>query len=81
MDKAKSGDNAVNLGQFLKIIGVAGTGGEGKLMIQEGLVAVNGEIECRRGKKLSEADVVTVQVSGRSESFAVRDYVGKRRRR
>ncbi|CAN5660122.1 hypothetical protein BH24ACT22_BH24ACT22_19020 [soil metagenome] len=48
------------LGQALKIWGVAGTGGEAKVLIQFGEVLVNGEVETRRGRKLLEGDVVEV---------------------
>ncbi len=48
------------LGQALKIWGVAGTGGEAKVLIQFGEVLVNGEVETRRGRKLQEGDVVEV---------------------
>ena len=51
----------IKLDQFLKWVGVASTGGEAKLMIQGGDVTVNGIIETRRGRKLVEGDLVSVQ--------------------
>ena len=48
------------LGQALQIWGVAGTGGEAKVLIQFGEVLVNGEVETRRARKLQEGDVVEV---------------------
>ena len=50
----------IKLDQFLKWVGVAQTGGEAKLLIQEGQVTVNGEIEFRRGRKLLEGDRIVV---------------------
>ena len=50
----------IRLDQFLKLQGVAGTGGQAKLLIQGGDVAVNGQVETRRGRKLVPGDVVTV---------------------
>ncbi len=50
----------IKLDQFLKFMGVAGTGGQAKLMVQEGEVKVNGEVETRRGRKLRRGDVVEV---------------------
>lgn len=44
--------------QFLKWLGVAGTGGQAKLLIQGGEVEVNGELETRRGRKLVAGDRV-----------------------
>ncbi|MEE3373103.1 MAG: RNA-binding S4 domain-containing protein [Planctomycetota bacterium] len=49
----------IQLDQFLKYIGAVATGGEAKLLIQDGLVEVNGEIEVRRRRKLGSGDVVT----------------------
>lgn len=53
-------DKTIKLDQFLKLVGVAPTGGQAKLMIQEGDVLVNGNIETRRGRKLASGDRVTV---------------------
>jgi ribosome-associated protein len=50
----------ITLGQALKAVNVAGTGGEAKVLIQAGEVQVNGEVETRRGRKLQEGDVVEV---------------------
>jgi len=46
------------LGAFLKLAGVAGTGGHAKIVIQSGDVTVNGEVETRRGRTLQVGDVV-----------------------
>ena len=50
----------MTLGQALKAAGVAGTGGEAKVLIQYGGVRVNGEVETRRGYKLQSGDVIEV---------------------
>ena len=52
----------IKLDQFLKLQGVAQTGGEAKIRIKAEEVAVNGEIETRRGRKLRTGD--RVKVSG-----------------
>ena len=57
----------INLDQFLKLLGITGTGGQAKQLIQTGCVRVNGEVELRRGRKLTESDRVEVQ----GESFQV----------
>lgn len=59
------------LDQFLKLAGIAGTGGQAKLLIQGGAVQVNGEVETRRRKKLSPEDVVEVE----GESMRVGDFL------
>jgi ribosome-associated protein len=46
----------IKLDQFLKQTQAVGTGGQAKLMIQDGEVRVNGEIEVRRGRKLVTGD-------------------------
>ncbi|RVU55741.1 RNA-binding S4 domain-containing protein [Anaerosphaera multitolerans] len=51
-------EDYIKLDSFLKLMGVAQTGGEAKIFITEGLVKVNGEIELRRGRKLYNNDKV-----------------------
>lgn len=46
----------IRLGQALKAAGLVGSGLEAKVVIQDGLVSVNGETETRRGKKLYPGD-------------------------
>ena len=46
---------------MLKYAAVAGTGGEAKFVINEGLVFVNGEVCTQRGKKLRPGDRVEFQ--------------------
>ena len=50
----------IRLDQFLKAHGIVGTGGQAKLLIQDGLVAVNGEVETRRRRQLRVGDVVQI---------------------
>lgn len=52
----------IKLDQLLKYAEVTSSGGESKLMIQNGEIKVNGEVETRRGKKIFPGD--TVEVSG-----------------
>jgi len=49
---------SINLDALLKFAGLAGTGGEAKLFIQEGAVKLNGSVEVRRTKKVFPGDVV-----------------------
>ena len=50
----------ITLGDLLKLAGVADSGGQAKLMVQEGMVSVNGEVCRQRGRKLRKGDVVDV---------------------
>jgi ribosome-associated protein len=52
-------DEFIKLGQALKKASLVGSGVDAKMVIQDGLVAVNGETEYQRGKKLHDGDVVT----------------------
>lgn len=51
----------IKLDQFLKWQALVDTGGQAKLVIQDGLVRVNGEVETRRGRKLREGDRVELE--------------------
>ena len=57
----------IKLDSFLKAVNAVGSGGEAKILIAEGLVKVNGEVELRRGRKLYPGDRVALQ----GESFVV----------
>lgn len=50
-------DEFIKLGQAMKLAGLVESGLEAKLVIQDGQVKVNGEIDTRRGKKLVPGDV------------------------
>lgn len=50
----------IRLDALLKLAGIVDTGGQAKWMIQDGTVAVNGEICTQRGKKIRPADTVTI---------------------
>ncbi len=60
-------DDFIKLGQAMKLAGCVGSGVDAKMVIQDGLVEVNGEVDTRRGRKLTEGDVFTFQ----GESFQI----------
>lgn len=45
-------DEFIKLGQALKKANLVSSGVEAKMVIQDGLVTLNGEVEVQRGKKL-----------------------------
>ena len=45
---------------LLKFAGLVETGGQAKILIQDGYVTVNGEICTMRGKKIRNGDIVTL---------------------
>ena len=69
MTEIKVNPPFIKLEQFLKFGNIAETGGMAKLMITDGIVAVNGEICLMRGKKLYNNDVVQVNFEEGTEDF------------
>ena len=58
MEMIKLRDEYIKLGQALKAAGFVDSGVEAKIVIQDGLVKVNGAVEYQRGKKLVVGDIV-----------------------
>ena len=52
----RDGEEFIKLGQALKKAGLVSSGVDAKMIIQDGLVKVNGEVDTRRGKKLYPGD-------------------------
>ncbi|MBC5686403.1 RNA-binding S4 domain-containing protein [Roseburia sp. AM51-8] len=57
----REGDDYIKLGQLLKKANMMSSGVDAKMVILDGLVSVNGEVELRRGKKIYPGDVVTFE--------------------
>ena len=51
---------SIRLGQFLKLADLIDDGADAKPLMIQGLVAVNGETETRRGRQLSPGDLITL---------------------
>lgn len=49
----------IKLGQALKKAGLVGSGVDAKMVITDGLVKVNQQVETQRGKKLHDGDIVS----------------------
>ena len=54
----------IKLQDLLKLAGLTYTGGDAKVMVQEGLVTVNGEVCTMRGRKIRPGD--TVEFEGKT---------------
>ena len=75
---------SIRLDQFLKWSTVVGTGGEAKILIQQGKIRVNGEKETRRGRILKEGDrislpdqrVLIVKAGGENCAVGKNDHQG-----
>ena len=50
----------IKLDSFLKLASAVSSGGEAKILIEEGKVSVNGELCTVRGKKLRPGDLVSL---------------------
>ena len=58
MRKVEITREPVELYKILKFEGLVTTGGEAKLLIGDGQVTVNGDIETRRRRKIVSGDVI-----------------------
>lgn len=58
MQSVKIRDEFIKLGQLLKLAGLVETGVDAKIVVQDGLVKVNGEVDTRRGRKIVPGDIV-----------------------
>ena len=57
MQSIKIKDDFIKLGQAMKLANLVSDGVEAKIVIQDGQVTVNGEVDTRRGRKLVPGDV------------------------
>ncbi len=62
-------EGSITLGQFLKWSGLAGSGGEAKMVVETGAARLNGTVERHRGRKLAQGDVIEVDSRTRRVDF------------
>lgn len=55
----RENDDFIKLGQALKKAGLVSSGVDAKMLIQDGFVRVNGEVEFQRGKKLHGGEIIS----------------------
>lgn len=58
MNKVYINTEFIKLQQALKLANVVGQGSDAKMLIQDGLVKVNGEVCTMRGKKLKGGEII-----------------------
>ena len=63
----------IRLQDLMKLANLASSGGEAKMLIQDGQVTVNGEICLQRGKKLRPGDVVNIPAGVKHWHGAAKD--------
>lgn len=61
MKKIEIETEYIKLDQLLKYSGIVQTGGNSKVLIQEGLVKVNGDVVTERGRKIRKGDIIKVE--------------------
>lgn len=59
--KLNNGEDFITLINLLKIKQLAQTGGHAKLIVDQGLVHVNGKIETQKRKKLKSGDLIKIE--------------------
>ena len=59
--KLRPTDEYIELVKLLKLERISQTGGHAKIMIEEGAVKLNGELEFRKRKKLRPGDIIEVE--------------------
>lgn len=62
-------DEFIKLGQAMKLAGAVDSGLDAKVLIQDGEVKVNDEVEFRRGRKLYQDDIFSYD----GEEFIVKN--------
>lgn len=55
----RENEEYIKLGQALKKAGLVDSGVDAKMVIQDGLVELNDQVELQRGKKLYGGEVIT----------------------
>jgi ribosome-associated protein len=61
MKEIKINTEIIKLDQLLKFAGITQTGGQSKMIINDGLVTINGEIVKQRGKKIKKGDIIEIK--------------------
>lgn len=61
MQTIKLREDYIKLGQALKAANLVESGVMAKMVIQDGMVTVNGKTEIQRGKKLVNGDIVSFE--------------------
>lgn len=61
MEEFKVEGDYIELIQLLKVLGIAQTGGHAKMIVDEGVVYRNGEVELRKRAKLVPGDLIEIE--------------------
>ena len=61
MEEFKVEGDYIELIQLLKALGIAQTGGHAKMIVDDGIVIRNGEVELRKRAKLVPGDLIEIE--------------------
>jgi ribosome-associated protein len=64
MDTVEITTDSIRLGQLLKLANLVDAGSDAKVLLSQGRVTVNGEVETRRGRQLVRGDLVRLGHTG-----------------
>ncbi|SFL83654.1 RNA-binding S4 domain-containing protein [Pelosinus propionicus] len=65
MDEIGITTNTIQLDQFLKWAGIVESGGQAKLLIEDGMVFINGAQSYERRKKIKPGDIIEITNIGK----------------
>jgi ribosome-associated protein len=51
----------IELIKLIKLLGITSTGGQAKMLVEHGLVSVDGELESRKRRKIKKGMVVEIK--------------------
>lgn len=60
MDFQLKGSEYIELIKLLKVLRISESGGQAKLMVEDGEVKLNGEVETRKRAKLRKGDIIEI---------------------
>ncbi|MCE5285254.1 MAG: RNA-binding S4 domain-containing protein [Pelosinus sp.] len=64
MEEVAITTETIHLDQFLKWAGVVESGGQVKLLMEDGLILINGVVAAERRKKVQAGDVIAIEGLG-----------------
>lgn len=76
--KIEIAEDTIRLGQLLKFANLVADGAEAKMLITDGAVRVDGEVETRRGRQVGIGSVVEVNLRQGRQEILVEHQDGRR---
>lgn len=64
MELIEINSEVIQLDQFLKWVGIVETGGQVKLLLQDEMIRLNGDLVTEKRKKLKAGDIISIEGMG-----------------